>query len=169
MEIMSENNKIAIKTMREIRTFAFHLLYVAEAFNYSASMDEIVHAFREGYDIEIEDDSRAIKVAKMVINERNRLDNIISPLLKKWSINRLGICTLIILRLAIWELEEAEVPPSIVINEAIELSKCFAEKDAYKFINGLLDKVCNKLNITVERIEAKPGDNYESEYKSGIK
>lgn len=169
MEIMSENNKIAVKTMREIRSFAFHLLYVAESFSYSASMDEIVQAFRDGYDVEIEDDSRAIKIAESIIEERNKLDEIISPLLKNWSINRLGVCTLLILRLAIWELQEGEIPASIVINEAIELSKCFAEKDAYKFTNGLLDKVCNKLNITVERIEPKLGDSDESEDKSGIR
>ena len=166
---MSENNKISIKTMREIRSFAFHLLYVAESFGYSVSMDEIVQAFRDGYDVEIEDDSRAILIAARIIEERNELDAIISPLLKNWSIDRLGVCTLLILRLAIWELKEGKIPPSIVINEAIELAKSFSEKDAYKFINGLLDKVCETLNITVERIEPKVGVDNESEDKSGIR
>jgi N utilization substance protein B len=39
-----------------------------------------------------------------------------------------------------WELESRTVSHSIVLNEAIELAKCFAEKDAYKFINGILDE-----------------------------
>jgi len=30
---------------------------------------------------------------------------------------------------------------AIVINEAIELAKCFSEDDAYKFVNGILDEL----------------------------
>jgi len=43
-----------------------------------------------------------------------------------------------------WELLFTDTPTSIIINEAIELAKDFAEKDAYKFVNGLLDKVASK-------------------------
>ena len=35
-------------------------------------------------------------------------------------------------------------PHRIIINEAIELAKCFSEKDAYKFINGILDEAVRK-------------------------
>jgi N utilization substance protein B len=39
-----------------------------------------------------------------------------------------------------WELFHTDMPTSIVINEAVELAKCFSEKDAYKFVNGILDE-----------------------------
>ncbi len=147
---MSEISKIAIKSMRDIRGFAFHLLYAAEGLGYSISVDEIVQGFRDGFDVVVEDDSRAIHMAFNVIEGRNELDDIIRPLLKNWKIGRLGTCTLLIMRLAIWEIKQKQLPPSIVINEAIELAKCFAEKDSYKFVNGILDEVCKKLNISDE-------------------
>ena len=34
--------------------------------------------------------------------------------------------------------------PRIVINEAVELAKEFAEKDSYKFVNGVLDRMISK-------------------------
>jgi N utilization substance protein B len=42
--------------------------------------------------------------------------------------------------LGLWELLNTDTDPRIVMNEAIELAKCFAEDDAYRFINGLLDR-----------------------------
>jgi N utilization substance protein B len=147
MNIMDEDNKITVKTMREIRGFVFHLLYAAESFDYSLTVDEIVDRFRLGFDVEIDSDSKAISMAFNVIQAREELDQIIKPLLKNWKIDRLGICTLLILRLAIWEIKQQILPPSIIINEAIELAKSFAEKDSYKFVNGILDEVCKQLNI----------------------
>ena len=51
-----------------------------------------------------------------------------------------------ILRLATYELTRREdVPPRVVINEAIELAKAFAADDSHKFVNGVLDKVIKTL------------------------
>ncbi|MGL5948366.1 MAG: transcription antitermination factor NusB [Aeromonas sp.] len=47
-----------------------------------------------------------------------------------------------ILRLGTYELTKRnDVPPRVVINEAIELAKAFAADDSHKFVNGVLDKV----------------------------
>ena len=43
-----------------------------------------------------------------------------------------------------WELTNTEMHPTIVINEAVELAKCFSEKDAYRFVNGILDEFIKK-------------------------
>ena len=52
-----------------------------------------------------------------------------------------------ILRLATYELTRRDdVPPRVVINEAIELAKAFAADDIHKFVNGVLDKVIKSLN-----------------------
>jgi len=37
---------------------------------------------------------------------------------------------------------------SVVINEALELAKSFAEVDAHKFINGLLDEWVKRKTIS---------------------
>jgi N utilization substance protein B len=68
------------------------------------------------------------------------LDEQIKPLLDNWKFERVGCVTRIILRMSIWELVHTQLDYSIVINEAIELAKGYAESDAHKFINGILDK-----------------------------
>jgi len=147
------------KSMREMRSLAFHFLYVAESYQYSISLDDIVNNFIVGFNLKIEPDSLEVQLAKGVIEQREELDKIIKPLLKNWKIERLGCCTLLILRLAIWELQQKKAGPSIIINEAIELAKCFAEKDSYKFINGILDEVCRQMGIRDDKL--KKGNNNE--------
>ena len=50
-----------------------------------------------------------------------------------------------ILVLAVYELKFAEgkIQPSIVINEAVELSKKYSTEKSYSFVNGVLAKVIN--------------------------
>lgn len=51
-----------------------------------------------------------------------------------------------ILRLATYELLYIkEVPYKVVINEALELCKTFGSVEGYKFVNGVLDKIANKI------------------------
>lgn len=51
-----------------------------------------------------------------------------------------------ILRIAGYELEyQHEVPTRVILNEAIELAKTFGADQSYKFVNGVLDKVCAQL------------------------
>ena len=46
---------------------------------------------------------------------------------------------LALLRLATFELsEKPDVPPTVVVNEYVELAKEFGTEDGYKFINGVL-------------------------------
>ncbi len=71
---------------------------------------------------------------KKVAGLRNELDKIVERFLANWRLERLGVSTRIILRLAVWELLNTETASTIVINEAVELAKCFSEIDAYKFI-----------------------------------
>lgn len=134
-------------SQRDIRSLAFHFIYAMEQLDYSVSLESIVDGFRKWYDLKITDDSKAIEIAKELINKRDELEEEIIPILRNWKLDRLGLCTRLILRMAIWELLLPGAIPSIVINEAIELAKDFAEKDAYKFINGVLDEVVKRKGL----------------------
>ena len=125
---------------REIRSVIFHLLYAMETFDYEVTMAEVIDNFNRGFSLDIPHDSEACKVSQAVIDSRDNLDEIIKPLLINWRFDRIGVCTKLILRLAVWELLNTDEPHNIIINEAIELAKCFSETDAYKFINGILDE-----------------------------
>ncbi len=51
-----------------------------------------------------------------------------------------------ILRIATYELENhPEIPYKVVLNEAINLAKTYGADDSHKFINGVLDPLCQAL------------------------
>lgn len=75
--------------------------------------------------------------------ERTAVDNVISKYLKSgWSIERISMLERSILRLAVYELLfQKEVPPKVIINEAVELAKQFGDSNSRRFINGVLGKL----------------------------
>lgn len=53
---------------------------------------------------------------------------------------------LTILRVATYELlKRLDVPYRVILNEALELTKNFGATDGHKFVNGILDKIAQKL------------------------
>lgn len=130
---------------REVRSLILHLLYAMDAFDYDTSLDAIVENFNRGFELAIPLNSEVYTIADDVIAKRADLDDAIKPLLHNWRFDRIGLCTKLVLRLALWELHYTKTSASIVMNEAIELAKCFAERDAYKFVNGILDEAVKKM------------------------
>ena len=128
---------------REVRSVVFNLLYAMESFDYDVSIDSVVDNFNRGFDLDIPLDSDATTMVHGSINDRDLLDDIYKPLLTNWRFERVSVCTKLILRLAIWEIRAGITDHRIIINEAIELAKDFAEEDAYRFINGILDRIIN--------------------------
>ena len=50
-----------------------------------------------------------------------------------------------ILRISVYELiNHLEVPYKVVINEGVNLAKCFGAEGSHKYVNGVLDKVAQK-------------------------
>lgn len=67
------------------------------------------------------------------------IDTQMTPFLDR-PITQLNPVELAVLRLAIHELNaHPEVPPAVVMNEAIELAKEFGAADGYKFVNAVLN------------------------------
>lgn len=70
---------------------------------------------------------------------RDELIKRIEPTLNDWTIDRIAKVNLSILLLAVYEIFYIEdIPYKVSINEAIQLSKKYAGKDAFSFINGVL-------------------------------
>ncbi|GBR76828.1 transcription antitermination factor NusB [Candidatus Termititenax persephonae] len=55
-----------------------------------------------------------------------------------WSLERITAVDRAILRLAIYEIKFLQTPPSVAINEAVELAKRFSTAESAKFVNGIL-------------------------------
>ncbi len=125
---------------RDTRALVFHLLYAMDSFDYTISLESVADNFNRGFNYTIKTTDQVFLEAQAIIADREKLDTEIKPLLDNWRYERLGVCTRLIMRLALWEFTNTDTQPTIIINEAIELAKCFAELDAYKFINGVLDE-----------------------------
>jgi N utilization substance protein B len=87
----------------------------------------------------------ALKLARGVWQNKNEIDAIISRQTIGWPLDRMSTVDRNILRLAIYELNyQNETPASVVINEAVELSKKFGTEESPKFINGILGALTKK-------------------------
>lgn len=73
-------------------------------------------------------------------------DDLIANSTLKWKFSRLSPVDKSILRLAVYQLKFCpDIPPKVVINEAIELAKKFSTEKSGSFVNGVLDAVLKKL------------------------
>jgi N utilization substance protein B len=133
------------RSRREVRSLIFHVLYTMDSFDYDISAQSAVEQYNNGFETDIPLDGEIVKTVEQIVEKRKKLDEFLTPLFANWRLERIGCCTHLVLHMALWELMETDTPSTIVINEAIELSKCFSEKDAYKFINGVLDQAVKKL------------------------
>ena len=81
-----------------------------------------------------------------ILDELDSIDTRIRELAKNWDFDRIARTDLAILRLGIYEiLHREDVPPVVVIDEAVELSREFSTDKSNTFINGLLDRVMQEV------------------------
>jgi N utilization substance protein B len=75
-----------------------------------------------------------------VLKHRAELDALIQRYAPEWPVDQLAVVDRNILRLALYELgcHDADTPPKVVINEAVELGKTFGGDSSPRFINGVL-------------------------------
>lgn len=61
---------------------------------------------------------------------------------KNWSLDRMATVDRNVLRMAAYEiLYRMDIPPSVTINEAIELAKKYGTDESGAFVNGILDSI----------------------------
>lgn len=76
-----------------------------------------------------------------VLAQKDKIDKLISDAAPEWPIDKLNKIDLAILRLAVYELENEETPPKVVIDEAVELAKEYGSESSSSFINGVLGTI----------------------------
>jgi transcription antitermination protein NusB len=81
----------------------------------------------------------AIRLARGVEEEQDRLDAVLSEVSVGWPVHRMSTVDRSILRLALYEMHYVDdVPPDVAVNEAIELAKGFSGDEAPAFVGGVL-------------------------------
>jgi N utilization substance protein B len=75
-----------------------------------------------------------------------RIDEIIKSQLENWDFSRLNRVDLALLRMSVYcLLHQSDIPPTVTIDEAVDISKTYGTADSYRFVNGVLDGVRKKL------------------------
>ena len=88
----------------------------------------------------------ALELIKNYYDHADEVNDMIQSKLKNWKANRISRVSSAILRLGTAEMMYSkEDMDSVVINEAVELSKKFAGENDYQFINGVLGAVSKEL------------------------
>ena len=86
------------------------------------------------------------KIVNGVCQHEEEIDVIIEHYSEHWRLKRMTIVDRNILRLAIFELMYCDdIPPKVVLNEAVELGKKFGSDKSGSFVNGILDKVAHRI------------------------
>jgi N utilization substance protein B len=91
-----------------------------------------------------EPDEFALGLAQAVSARAEELDVRITEAARGWTADRLGTLERNILRVGVYELEEASVPHEVAINEAVVLAKRYASEDAARLVNGILARVADE-------------------------
>ncbi len=100
-----------------------------------ASSDTIPEAARE----------YAVELLQLVAAHVKDIDGVLDAALTRWDLKRLAVIDRSVLRIGAAELlYEAQVPTSVVLDEAIEIAKQFGSKESGRFVNGVLDQVARK-------------------------
>ena len=74
------------------------------------------------------------------------LDEHISAKANGWSLTRMPVLDLNVMRLAVFELmRRPDVPKAVILNEAVELAKRFSTDDSGRFVNGVLAAVATEV------------------------
>lgn len=76
------------------------------------------------------------------IEHIEEIDSVIKSHLTNWDFDRLNKVDLAILRISVYPLLfQKDIHSSIIIDEAIDISKEFGSDDSFKFINAVLDSI----------------------------
>jgi N utilization substance protein B len=161
-------------TRRQGREWALQMLFQSDL-NPGLDIDMAIPKFwrqqwtcrmeeAEGNDAEaVEDTSKSVEdrvaplkirlfteqLVRGVIGHLPELDAKVQSYTQNWPLHRMGSVERNVLRLAFYEMIYCtEVPPAVVLNEAIDLAKYFSNADAGRFVNGVLDRLNKEIKRT---------------------
>lgn len=77
-----------------------------------------------------------------VLSHLEEIDEAIGATAKGWTLDRMSLVDLTIMRLAVWEILYAEdVPGNVSIAEALEMTERFSDPEDKAFVNGILGTI----------------------------
>ena len=141
-----KNRREKVMNRSKLREETFKLLYSLEFCK--DDIEYIINSYIEENSIaEIQDIDYMKNTINGILKEKENISKLISDnLAEKWTIERISKIDLVILKLAIYELKNTDIPFKVAINEAVELAKTYGDDNSKVFVNGVLDSIV-KTNI----------------------
>jgi len=122
----------------DARERALHLLYEAHA------KSETGTSIVESQVLAVDD--LVLEIVHGVDGVTALADEIIAENAIGWTLARMPVIDLIVLRIAIFELKSRpDVPTAVILNEAVELAKTFSTDESGRFVNGILSTISKKV------------------------
>ena len=152
-------------TRRKARECALQMLYAADAAKMTGNFPTA--KFWENLEPDMDGKTRdfADKIVLGTLRELEAIDKLIKKRAEHWRIERMAIVDRNVLRLAVYEFLYTDTPTTIIINEALEITRRFSSPEAPQFINGILDAV--KFDINRKNVQPTKKQNGKIHASSG--
>ncbi|WAM35396.1 transcription antitermination factor NusB [Caldicellulosiruptor acetigenus] len=130
---------------RKTRELSMKILY---AYRFEDGQQDIMEFYKKFRELNQDEDFKDIdekyleRLLKGVIQNQQRIDNLIEKYSKDWPLSRLPMVELELMRIAVYELLfEEDVPVSVAIDEAVDMASIFGIEKAPSFVNGILGRI----------------------------
>jgi N utilization substance protein B len=129
---------------RKAREFALQMLFQIDMTDQDPQ--EVVSLFWQARTVGADVRTFAEDLFRGTLEIRERLDTLLARISAHWRLERMPVVDRNLLRLALYEmLFLSETPRVVVIDEAIEIAKRFGSEDSGQFINGVLDRLRERI------------------------
>ena len=127
-----------------------------EAGDKSFVLDDVLNRNIARYKDMVDDKDFVKRLVRGVSGKYKELDSVLQPVAPEWPIDQIARMDHVVLQIGLYELlHEDDVPPKVVINEAVELAKAFGGENSSKFINGVLGTVLRQEEAAAEKSKSK--------------
>ncbi len=152
---------VALQTLYE---YDFRMTVTEQTVELADILDRNISRYKET----IDDKAFINNLVTGVEKNTQKLDETIGPIAPEWPVDQIARIDKIILRMSLYELLiDDDVPPKVVINEAVELAKAFGGDNSSKFINGVLGTAYRqKTEESEDKSKKKPAKKSKSKKTS---
>ncbi len=127
---------------RLAREAAFKALFQVDVVG--AKPGKAIHYAMEGLILTDEEISFATENFRGTLENVEEIDDLIKQNLVNWELERIASVDRSLLRLAVYEITFcSDIPPTVSIDEALDMTRKYSEESSVSFVNGVLDKIAS--------------------------
>jgi transcription antitermination protein NusB len=129
---------------RKSRELALQMLFQWDVGGHSP--EHVLGTFLSAQKLHPEVEGFARSLFQGTVQQAKPLDHFLQEHSEHWRVERMAAVDRNVLRLALFELlHEPATPPSVVINEALEIARRYSGEESVEFVNGVLDGILKSM------------------------